>query len=104
MIFEDIEFEVEHPLYLARISQVPTNEKALVILPDKSTVSYPTFAVQVRYIPRYETAPAFGTAYRVLYETSIIVGYGFTDEDLDVLTEKAEHLAETKADPTEWTE
>lgn len=110
-VFEEIEFEVEHPLYLARIQQIPTGETVKVRLNEFEVKSVPTFGVCILYLPKYDRVSMTGgaittddQAYRVLYETRIVVGFGHTHQHLMDLTRKAQHLAEANPDPAQWKE
>lgn len=110
-VFEVIEFEVEHPLFLARVQQYATGETAKVMLNEFERTSVPIFAIKILYLPKFERTSVTGealadakSAYRVLYEVSVIVGMSHLPDELMRLTGLAQLLAEVNPDPADWKE
>lgn len=111
MIFDDIAYEVEHPLFLARIQMVPTERFAKVMINEFERKSVPIYAVQVVYVPKFDRVGIDGgpfagmeSAYRVLFKCAITVGESHLKPVLMELTHMAQHLAEGNPDPAEWSD
>lgn len=117
-IFGDLEFEVEHPLYLARVRQtvmgvhtshkIPRDSKgqanliADVIAGKEEVERKPIWRVDVVWIPKYQAimlGPDEDSAYRVLYETTRRVGTTHEDSQLELLLSLAADLAEVSPEP-----
>ena len=111
-VFDEIAFEVEHELYLARIIQVDSGRKKKVPLNEFEVRSVPIFTVMVHYIPKFARATLDGKplvdipkdlqAYRALYETSVRVGDCVTYDEREKITQVAQALAEANPDPVSW--
>lgn len=105
------EFEIEHPLYLARIRKVFAQRYAKVMLDEFEQASAPVFAIQVWYLPKFDRVtldghnnPDLYSIYRVLYEVSVTIGESHLQEDIDGLTFRASCLALLNPDPANWKE
>lgn len=110
-LFEDIKWEVEHPLYLAHILTFKTGETAKILLNEFERATVPVLGVAVHYIPRFDKVSMTGgqittkdQAYRVLYQTNVIVGTSHIPEEINAFIERAETLAKLNPDPTRWKE
>lgn len=110
-VFNSIEFEVEHPLYLARIVRMQTGRTGRVLVNEFEATQVPIEAILVKYIPKFDRIGYAGgpittedQAYRVLYQVMIWVGESNNFNEIMQLTERAQQLAEANPDPVTWKE
>lgn len=105
-MFKEIEFEVEHPLYLARIGQIDSGRMKKVSLNEFEVKTLPIQIVYVQYLPKYSQVPSdfAPSAYRSLYEAKVVVGKSALPEEVEALLAKARNLALVNPDPSNWKE